>query len=167
MKKIAMLFTACVLMLASFAAVSPTPFAMKASAIMIPVGKTGKFISLKELSTISVKDYETLSGRDLKFMDEVGFKMGQKKLRKSINADGTLKEKTAKRFAGKMAGGETGFHLGGFALGFFLGLIGVLIAYVAFNDDYKQNRTKWAWIGLGVVVALSLILIGVALRSVN
>jgi hypothetical protein len=48
-----------------------------------------------------------------------------------------------------------------FALGFLLGLIGLLIAYLI-NDDYKHNRVKWAWIGFGIVVVLNIILIAAA-----
>jgi hypothetical protein len=123
---------------------------------MLPIGNSGRQISLMDLSRITVKDFESVSGRHLKMMDKVGFKLGQRKLRESINPDGTIKSKAVKKYAGKMAGGESGFHIGGFALGFLLGLIGVLIAYII-NDDYKRNRVKWAWIGWGVFVVLYVI----------
>ena len=48
---------------------------------------------------------------------------------------------------GSSADLTSGFHLGGFALGFLIGPIGVLIAYLI-DDDKKRNRVKWAWIGL-------------------
>ena len=94
------------------------------------------------LSTIDVKDFENLSGRHLKFFDRLGFKLAQKKLRNSINADGTIDNKKLNKFLNQ-GDHSTGFHLGGFALGFLVGLIGVLIAYLI-NDDNKQNRVKWA-----------------------
>jgi len=43
-------------------------------------------------------------------------------------------------------------------LGFFLGVIGVLLSYVISGDeDVKRNRQKWAWIGLGVAVLIIII----------
>lgn len=130
---------------------------LNANQILLPVGNTGKTISLMALSEISVKDFETISGKKLNFFDKIGFKLGQKKLRNKIEADGTIKSKTMKKMAAKMAAdGDSGFHIGGFALGFLLGLIGVLIAYLI-NDDKKSNRVKWAWIGLGVVVVILLL----------
>jgi hypothetical protein len=128
-----------------------------ANEIMLPIGNTGKMISLKALSEISVQDFERISGKKLKFFDKIGFKLGQKKLRNKIGADGTIKSKVIKKYAEKMGSdGESGFHVGGFALGFLLGLIGVLIAYII-NDEKKRNRIKWAWIGFGVAVVLILV----------
>jgi hypothetical protein len=45
----------------------------------------------------------------------------------------------------KAESGETGFHTGGFVLGFLLNLVGS-IAYLI-KDDYKSNRVN----GLGLV----------------
>jgi hypothetical protein len=130
---------------------------LNANQVMLPVGNTGKLISLMALSEISVKDFETISGKKLNLVDKIGFKLGQKKLRNKIEADGTIRSKTMKKLASKMASdGETGFHIGGFALGFLLGLIGVLIAYLI-NDDKKSNRVKWAWLGLAVVLVVYLL----------
>jgi hypothetical protein len=132
---------------------------MNANEIMLPLGNTGKSISLLALSEISVKDFETISGKKLSFFDKINFKLGQKKLRNKIEADGTIKSKVLKKLAAKMpVDGESGFHAGGFALGFLLGLIGLLIAYLI-NDDKKSNRVKWAWIGFGAYVVIVLILI--------
>lgn len=141
------------------------PIAKNANEIFIPVGSGGKFISLMELSKISVKDFQALSGRHFNFLDRALFKAGQRKLKRSIAADGTVKNKKLTRL---LSDGDhsTGFHIGGFALGFFLGLIGVLLAYVIGGDeDVKRNRAKWAWIGLGVYVVAVLVLILVVLKS--
>jgi hypothetical protein len=43
-------------------------------------------------------------------------------------------------------------------LGFLLGLIGVLIAYLI-KDDKKRNRVKWAWLGLLAWVVIWLIVV--------
>ena len=163
MKLIFTLFVAFSLVTSSFASSGISSLPKKASDVYLPIGSTGQKISLLDLSRIDVKDFETLSGRKLHFFDRVGFKLAQKKLRKSISADGTIDNKKLNKFL-EQGDHSTGFHLGGFALGFFVGLIGVLIAYLI-NDDYKKNRVKWAWIGFGILVVLEIILIAVVLSS--
>jgi hypothetical protein len=122
---------------------------------------------LKKISAMSVKEFETFSGKKMNFVDRTFFKMGQKKLKKSIDANGNVTNKKLDKYLKKgSADGSSGFHLGGFALGFLLGLIGILIAYVAFSDDNKQNRVKWSWIGLAAAIALWLVLVLVAFSSV-
>lgn len=122
---------------------------------------------LKKISTMSLKEFEVFTGKKMNFADRMFFKMGQKKLKKSIDANGNVTNKKLDKYLKKGgADGSSGFHLGGFALGFLLGLIGILIAYVAFSDDNKQNRVKWSWIGLAASVVLSLILILAVFSSV-
>ena len=149
----------------SFASVSIINPPLKASEIYIPVGKTGQKISLLELSQISVKDFQVLTNHKMDFFDRLSFKAAQKQVRNKINHDGTINSKKVEKFI-KQRGGETGFHFGGFALGLFLGIIGVLIAYLL-NDDYKRNRVKWAWIGFGLAVVINVILIIAVFNSVN
>ena len=159
MKKLLLLLTAVCLITSSFAAFEVKPVAKKATEIYLPVGKDKK-ISLMELSNITIKDFEKLTGRHMNFIDRIGFKSGQKKLRKSISADGTINNKRLIKFVNGDGDHSTGFHIGGFALGLFLGAIGVLIAYVAGGEDeVKRNRVKWAWIGFGLFVVLYLVLV--------
>lgn len=153
MRKITLLFTALCFVASSFAAFTLETPPLKASEVYITVGKNGEKISLMDLSRMKVKDLQELTGNKMKFFDKVGFKIAQKKLRESINNDGTFSQKKMQKYFKRASDGTTGFHIGGFALGFLLGLIGVLIAYLI-NDDKKSNRTKWAWIGLGVVVVI-------------
>ena len=127
----------------------------KASQIFIPVG-ADKQISLLDLSSISVTDFQLLTGKHLSFFERVSFKLSQRKLRHSINADGSVNNKKLLKLATAAADGG-GFNIGGFALGFLLGLIGVLIAYLIHSDN-KAALRKWAWIGLGVEVVLSLLI---------
>ena len=150
MKKVFALLAGLAIMAQSFAFVitNPTPAKpdpLKASDIRIPVAN-GKFITLQDLADMNAAEYAKLTGKKMKFFDRVGFKIAQKKLRSSINHDGTLNSKKLEKNFRKMADGG-GFHLGGFALGFLLGLIGVLVAYLL-NDDLKSSRVKWAWLGL-------------------
>jgi hypothetical protein len=127
----------------------------KASEVFVPIGKSGQKISLQDLSNIKVNDFEKITGQKMKLAEKVGFKLTQRQLRKSINADGTINNNRLNKFLSRYE--EGGFHFGGFALGFFLGLIGVLIAYLI-NDDKKHDRVKWAWLGLAVIVVLEILL---------
>jgi len=153
MKKILLLSAAIFLLTAGFATnnAAKRP-AVKASEIYVPIGKTGQTISLLDLSRMKVKDVENFTGKKMSFADRLAFKAAQRQLRKNISPDGTIDSKRlAKEMKkeAKKADGTTGFHLGGFALGFLLSLIGVLIAYLM-NDDNKANRIKWSWIGAAV-----------------
>ena len=126
---------------------------IKANEAYLPVGKTGRLISLMDLSRISVKDFEILAGKKMKFLDKVNFKMGQRELKKSINEDGTFNKKSVEKYLTNPTGPGGGFSLLGLVLGFFLSLVGVLIAYVIAGAD-NRSRVTWAWIG----AALSLII---------
>jgi hypothetical protein len=162
MKKVFALFLALTLFLQSFASSAVTP-PKNANEIFIPIGTTGNRISLMALSQIDLKTLETLTGRRIGFVNKISFKLAQRNLRKSIHPDGTVNAKKLKRF---ISDGDhsTGFHGGGFALGFFVGLIGVLIAYLI-KDDIKPNRVKWAWIGFGIRTVLSVIVLLLFLSS--
>jgi hypothetical protein len=117
-----------------------------------------KLAMLKKVASMNVKEFETFTGKHMNAVDRLLFKMGQRKLRNSIDEQGNVSNKRLEKYLKKSSdNGSSGFHLGGFALGFLLGLIGVLIAYVAFKDDNKQNRIKWSWIGVGALIVLSLL----------
>ena len=119
---------------------SKTP--VKAYEVYVPVGKTGQMISLMDLSQISVKDFQKLSGKKMKFIEKVNFKIAQRQLKKNINYDGSFSSKKFENYFGLF----TKISWGGLALGLFLSLIGVLIAYLI-TDENKSNRVRWAWIG--------------------
>ena len=165
MRKIFTFFVAILILASSFAStpVSVTPGVMYASQIMIPVGKDGKKISLLELSKISKDDLEKMTGRKMSGIQAMAFKGAQKKMNKGIDNNGVV---TSKKMKKVFTSGDTGFNVGGFALGFLLGLIGVLITYLI-NDDKKQNRRKWAWIGFGVFLVIYIIVIAAAYKSAN
>jgi len=131
---------------------------IKANEIYLPVGKTGRLISLMDLSRISVKDFQTVAGIRMKFLDKVNFKMGQRELKKSINPDGTLDKKSIEKYLASRTGPGGGFSLLGLALGFFLSLLGVLIAYVIAGAD-KRSRVTWAWIGAAISLIILLVIL--------
>jgi hypothetical protein len=155
MKKLLTLLTAIAVFSVSFAtSVVEIKPVLRADQIFIPTNKTGGKISLMELSSIKIKDFEILRGQKMKFVDRLAFKAAQKKLRDNINNDGTISSKKLDKFS-KKAGEGGGFHFGGFALGLLLGAIGVIIAYII-NDDKKRSRRMWAWIGWAIWIAVYL-----------
>ena len=80
----------------SFAAFINEAPPKKATEIFLPLAGTNKFISLMDLTTISVKEYQSLTGKKLKLTEKIALKITQKKLKKVINKDQTInKEKLA------------------------------------------------------------------------
>jgi len=163
------ILTQCSVSAAVVAPSKPTPpktmAPLKASDVRIPIGKTGKTVSLLELSTMKVDDVEHLTGEKMGWMKRMEFKLALRKLRHSIKPDGTVDSKSLARLSRPGYYDDDGsFHIGGFALGFFVGLIGVLIAYLI-NDDNHHRRVKWAWIGFGCFVVLYVILVIAVLSS--
>jgi len=164
MKKVFTSVIALLVLTVSFAAKpnsNPTP--LYASQIMFPVGKAGQKISLLELSTISKVNLEKITGKKMSGAESFAFKSAQRKMNRGINNEGVV---TSKRMKKMFYAGETGFHFGGFALGFFVGLTGVLIAYLI-KDDFKRNRVKWAWIGFGIGLVLAIIFLAAFYSSGN
>jgi hypothetical protein len=157
MKKIFTLFFALAIVAPAISSTAPSPSPVRASDIMIPIAK-GKLISFQDLAYLKVSDYETITGKKLNFGKRMQFKLAQRKLRQSINNDGTLSNKRMQKMFDDQMSGTTGFHLGGFALGFFLFVIGVLIAYLI-DDEKKANRVKWSWIGAAVALIFGFIFI--------
>src|ERR1700750_2951297 len=106
MKKILFLFVAFALAQAVGAAYIASE-KVKASDLMIPIGNTGKSISMQDLSTISVKDFEQMTGKKLSSVDRAMFKAAQKKVRHSIDKDGNVNNKKIEKFYKKHAGDVT------------------------------------------------------------
>ncbi|MGZ5287647.1 MAG: hypothetical protein ACXWB9_10700 [Flavisolibacter sp.] len=68
-------------------------FVINGHTMMIPIGNTGKTISLVDLSTIHLKDFEKAAGRKLKFGEKMKFRMMQKYLNNNLKEDGTMSVK--------------------------------------------------------------------------
>jgi hypothetical protein len=133
--------------------VTPGKQPLRAEEVYLPVGNTGRLISLMDLSRISVKDFEALSGKKMKFVDKMNFRIGQRQLKKSINQDGTFNRKSIEKYLTAPAGPGGGFSLTGLLLGLLLSLVGVLIAYVIAGSD-KRSRVTWAWIGAAISIII-------------
>jgi hypothetical protein len=151
MKKAFILFLLMAIVSATYSSTNSNPVSPKnpsinATEVYVPIGKTGQFISLMELSEIKVKDYEALAGKKMKMTEKVKFKMKQRELKKNINYDGSFSKKRVEKYFNKAALLGGAISLSGLALGLFLNLIGVLIAYLITTGNSK-GRIRWAWIG--------------------
>ena len=153
MKKTFILFLLIAVVSATYSSTNTIPVSSKnpsinATEVYVPIGTNGQLISLMDLSEISVKEFEKLSGKKMNLKDKVSFKMKQRELKKNINYDGSFSKKRVEKYFNKAALGGA-FSLSGLALGLFLSLIGVLIAYLITKGD-KKGRVTWAWIGAAI-----------------
>lgn len=105
--------------------------------------KANELAMMKVIANMSVSEYEMLSGKKMNFFEKISFKATKKRVERKLSRAENL---------------TSGFNLGGFVLGFLVGLIGVLLAYV-FSKD--KNLRKWSWIGWGASLVLLLILLAV------
>ena len=103
MKKVLTLLVVFAVMTTSFASVTVEVSPKKAIEILIPIGTSGKQISLMELSLMSVKEYQQLTGNKLKLTEKLAFKLTQSELKKLINTDGTINSKRLQNLEKKMA----------------------------------------------------------------
>lgn len=122
---------------------------------MVKIGNEGLAISVMDFANLSPREYMALSGKKLNLLDRIAFKKATKQLRSSFDENGTFKNG---KLADKLSGGDvdgflSDFHIGGFALGVFLGPIGVIIAYLLKEGPVKERR-KWAWVGLILFILL-------------
>jgi hypothetical protein len=99
----------------------------------------------KELKDLKVKDWEEKAGRKLRLKEKIFLGMAKKQAQK-------FDRKVQK---GKAQPNEFKFNIGGFLLGFFLGLIGLLIT-LAFKD--QKNALISAAIGIGVLLVIVLLI---------
>lgn len=126
----------------------------KASEMYIPLGNTGKQVSLAQLSTMNADELQQATGKKMNFLEKISFKVAQHKIKKMINKDGTVNMKALEKVM-NVEDMTAGFNIGGFALGLLLSIIGVLIAYLI--DGQGSSLVKWAWIGAAVNLALWLL----------
>jgi hypothetical protein len=142
------------------------------SAILPPANPTPNAVNkaqldkIKQFSNMSFMEYENLLGHKASKVEKYAFAQMQKKTSKMFDSEGNLLQKYHKRFT-KMYDEPGGSFVGGFALGFFLGAIGLVLAYAVNNDGDKKNRVKGAWWGFIVSAILTVIIIAAAAASIN
>ena len=156
MKKIWLFFLFAALNTISFSATIKEIERMSDANVGLPaVEQTGKKRSLTMLSEIPVKEFDVFTNREMSFFNGITLGVAQRKLKKGIAENGTIKKKLRK-FLTELQGDQTGFHTGGFILGFLVGLPGVLVSYII-KDNSTRRRVKWSWIGFAsraVIVAI-------------
>ncbi len=121
--------------------------------------------SIKALSSMSFDEYEKMLGHKASAIEKYAFVRIQKRAVKMYDQDGNLLEKYQKRY-NRMLNEEGGSFVGGLALGFFLGAIGLVLAYAVNNDGNKRNRIRGAWWGFIIQAILGIILIIAAYSAV-
>jgi hypothetical protein len=131
-------------------------FAYSAVAIAPPVGtvpavskdvtplskKQQQLAAMKWFVNLTPTEYGNLRGKKLNFFEKASFKLTQYRMKQQL------------KHASSDDG--SGVNWGGLALGFFLGLLGVLGAYIFSSDS---NFIKWTWIGLAIWVVLVILII--------
>lgn len=136
-----------------FSAVLPGGKEPNASEVMIPLMYSNKNITLADFMNLSPFGYKALTGTRLGLKHGIELKMTQKQLKQVIRIDGTVDVKALIKASEE----PFRFHIGGFLLGFFLGIIGVIIT-LFFKDANRKSRLYSSLIGLGIVIILALLL---------
>lgn len=137
---------------------SKSPFA---SEIKMPLFNTGKFISVEDFMKLTRATYKEIAGKKMRLKERVGLALGKKSLKKIISKDGTVNMEKMEKMKERGLFGSWQWHWGGFALGFFLSILGPIVA-LFFNDDYKWDRFHTALRTALIVFALIGIVIAAA-----
>mgnify|MGYP001190523782 CR=1 FL=1 len=98
-------------------------------------------ITVKDFLSLSVAEYEKLTGKKLQFTGKLSFKLMRHQVKKAVKK-GKLQE-SSMLFASISVFDD--FNMLGFILGFLLGPIGVAIGYLTKDE----NIIKWTWMGFG------------------
>jgi hypothetical protein len=108
-------------------------------------------ILVQQFLKLTPEKYYELTGKKMKLSQKISLKLAQWKIKRMLK-----KGKTVDLMAMRQKGIDTSdFNIAGFLLGFFLSLIGVLIAYLL-NDE---AIIKWAWLGAGLSAILWLLFV--------
>jgi hypothetical protein len=147
MKKI---FLPLLMLFACVAMLQPVHAIADASSVILPSGSRAAVkpedpansMLVQQFLTLTPKKYYELTGKKMKLSQKISLRLAQWKVKKMIR-----KGKSVDLMALSKKGIDSSdFNIAGFLLGFFLSLIGVLIAYLVGGDDL----IKWAWLGAGL-----------------
>jgi hypothetical protein len=117
-----------------------------------PVDPAMNAVLIQQFLKLTPQKYYELTGKKMKLSQKISLKLAQWKIKRMLKKGKTvdLVAMTTKK------GIETSdFNIAGFLLGFFLSLIGVLIAYLLGDEAI----IKWAWLGAGLSAILWLLFV--------
>lgn len=149
MKKIIVFFLPFIFSFTVHATSIVNPKDPSADQIMVPLGDGPYMISLSDYINLSPKEYRNITGHKLSLKEKIKLKLTQSILKKAMKKTGFNKEYLAERGLFD----EWSWHWGGFALGFFLSIIGVIIA-LFINDDYRTDRFRTALLTAGIMAGI-------------
>ena len=143
---------ATVLMLSvAHAGIIAVPFSTQPLATTISSADAISKMDAKTFLTLTPAKVKEITGKKMTLNEKIGLKLAQRHVKKE------LKKGHEVNMANVMSE-EGNFNWGAAALGFFLGLIGILIVYLAFKND-KATARKSGWIGFAVGLAISIIIL--------
>jgi hypothetical protein len=116
-----------------------------------PIDPAMNAMLVQQFLKLTPEKYYELTGKKMKLSQKISLKLAQWRIKRMLK-----KGKTVDLVAMTKKGIDTSdFNIGGFLLGFFLSLIGVLIAYLLGGEDL----IKWAWLGAGLSAILWLLFV--------
>jgi uncharacterized membrane protein YeaQ/YmgE (transglycosylase-associated protein family) len=118
------------------------------AAISTPSAALGMRVSTPTVTKPTKLDLSKLS------IAEIEAKLGHKL---------TWKQKLAVKLA-KAKGGDGNFGKG-FLLGFFVGIVGVILAYVIFEDEVKTRKGAWWGFAINAIIGIIFLVIYIAALS--
>ena len=102
--------------------------------------KQQQLMFMKWFVELSPAAYGKMRGKKLNLFEKLSFSITQYRMKQQLKA--------------RRSNDSEGVNWGGLALGFFLGPLGVIGAYLFSKDN---NLIKWSWIGCGFWIAIFLI----------
>ena len=111
----------------------------------------------KQFLTLSPQTYYKLTGIKMSFKERMALRIAQRNIRTEIKSK-SIEENATINYEMAVGNGESSFRIGGFILGFLLGLIGVGLAYI-FSNDKDFIRSTWKGLGGWVILLLVLALL--------
>lgn len=109
-------------------------------------------LTVGDVLSLSKSEFRELKGSKLSFKEAIVFKSFQRELRKELNEKKITLSQTL-NFKEAFEEKKFEFNIGGFVLGFLLGLIGVGLAHI-FSTDKNFRRSSWQGLGAWVILLL-------------
>lgn len=111
---------------------------------------TWKYINVSDFVKLSAKEFSDLTGKKMNFFERLSFKVTKMRMKHDLKKNPDLK------ITDYMKPNTTTFQIDilWLLLGVLLGPIGVLIAYVTKQEQYKLTSS---WIGFGIFVLVLLL----------